>query len=209
MTKYWSFGNNTNFLLLLSWISHAELCRTTIRSGDDTSELESARNFLQPAHDFFQSLEDEVANIWSVVCAPFSRASTREIQDFIAGEDEEVVEACEDEPNPFSHSAMRMEAELADFGRERSADEMLVARYESIARAQQGSYSEDDQDNEADEPDHDDGGESEDSTDTELSHNELVRYLTPTKRANGNEHSRQSLSVATKVRKRLVIDDSD
>ena len=230
MMRYWSFGHNTNFLLLLSLVSHAELCRNLLadqRVADENDEVKKAAMFLQPATEFFDGFEQEAELIWSLVASPFTKATKQEIRDFVADDDdeEEVVEG-EEEPNPMSHSALRMAEELAEFDRAKSVDERRVARYEVMEQAQRMSYDNgDDYEDYGDSPDEEEQyneyrettRQGDDESSEEHIETRQTRRLTPKKRLlqddvssdNSNPDTNKNLSVSSKMRKRLVIADSD
>jgi hypothetical protein len=135
MLSYWFSGNNYSFLLLLSLVSHASLCRDIVKGAvdrNDKKSLKAAQEFLEPAVSFFESLADEADEIWDVFASPFRKASNAEIRDFLAEDEEE-----EEEEPVASHRALRMEAELREFRKEQIADRQLVAYYERMEHTEE------------------------------------------------------------------------
>lgn len=136
MLQYWIYGNNSDFVLLLSLISHANLCREILKQSDASSEddpaaVENAEQFLLPSYTFFESFSNDALSIWKVITAPFLKVSKEEIRDFIADEEyDDDGYADETEEQILSHQALHMQAELEEIERERHADEELARRYE-------------------------------------------------------------------------------
>lgn len=135
MMSYWFHGNNASFVLLLSLIAQAVVCRELIHEGDahsDKEAVEMAHDFFSSAYDFYESFADDAHNVWNMVTSPFSRATKAEINDFI--EDDESVLA-EEEVNAMSHRALHMKAELEKFRDQHADAQILAARYEHLEGA--------------------------------------------------------------------------
>jgi hypothetical protein len=131
MLKYWFHGNNHSFLLLLSLISHASLCRDIVKGvvrQSDKEAVEMAEEFLQPAVDFFESFAGEALGIWDLVASPFSKASKEEIRDFLADDEVEEIDTL------ASHRALQMQAELEEFQNEQDDDRQLAEYYERLEK---------------------------------------------------------------------------
>lgn len=130
MLSYWYDGNNCSFVLLLSLISHAALCRDIVKGSVDQSDreaVEMAEEYLKPASHFYESFANEAQTVWDQVASPFSKASKEEIRDFLADDENE-----EGDDTLTSHRALNMEAELEELRCEQDAAEELVARYEGL-----------------------------------------------------------------------------
>jgi hypothetical protein len=148
MLKYWYDGHNSDFVLLLSLISHAALCRQIVKDADVTSRnedrdaVEAAEEYLRPAWSFFESLSSAERIIWNTVAAPFLKQSQDEIRDFIAGEDyaSEGEEDVGDEPI-ISHRALLMQSEMKAFQREQEEGRKLAAHYEKMVQKLQSDDS--------------------------------------------------------------------
>ena len=136
--QYWIYGNNSDFVLLLSLTSHANLCREIIKQSvtssddDDLAAVENAEQYLLPSNAFFESFSNDARSIWKLLTAPFLKVSKEELRDFIADDeyDDDGIDYETEEPI-LSHQAIHMQAELEELERERHADEELAARYEN------------------------------------------------------------------------------
>jgi hypothetical protein len=143
MLQYWFYGNNCDFVLLLSLISHANLCRDIVTQSDNVQDddpvaIENAQEYLTPSWKFYKSFSRQAQNIWKVVASPFFKVSKAEIRDFIADDDydEDSIEVDEVETSVpiLSHQALRMQEELAEIRRERESDRKLAAHYEQMVK---------------------------------------------------------------------------
>lgn len=145
MMRYWLGGNNSDFLLLLSLMGHANVCREIVENaGSDQEEedVEAAQEYLQPALDFFESFGSECRDIWELFASPFRKGAGKEdIRGFLAGDEEE-----EEEDAAVSHQAMHMQATLEDFQENRRRDEALVDRYKRMAEGEESDDAEDEVD---------------------------------------------------------------
>ena len=232
MLQYWIYGNNSDFVLLLSLISHANLCREIINqsdaaSDDDPAAVENAEEYLLPANTFFESFSKDARSIWNVVTSPFLKVSKEEIRDFLADDeyDDESLDhdAVEAEEPILSHQALHMQAELEELERERHVDEELAARYEKeVMRLRRNSDDSPDQFEVDDESygasdgsdRHVSGSESDDNHDDwqkSILEKRVtkVKSATPQKRA-GRRVSMSSMKVSPKKRLNAIqTDDSE
>jgi hypothetical protein len=154
MLKYWYHGNKSDFVLLLSLISHAALCRQIVKDADATSRnedrdaIEAAEEYLRPAWSFVESLSSEERVIWDIVASPFLKQSRNEIRDFIAEEDYASEGAEEGDDEPLSHRALLMQSEMKEFQRQQVADRKLAAHYVDMVQNLQSDNSLNDDDEE-------------------------------------------------------------
>ncbi len=235
MLQYWIYGNNCDFVLLLSLMAHANLCREITKdsdalSDDDPAAVENAEQYLLPCDEFFESFAKDARSIWNVVTSPFRKITKEEINDFIADdeydeqEDSDVAEAEE----PFlSHQALHMQAELEELERERYQDERLAERYENeVKRLRQKDDDSLDQsvvDDERDVASDDDDDPQVSAAESDSMHDDewqtsilekrvtRIKALTPQKRAGRRRVSMSSMKVASPKKRWNAIrtDDKD
>ena len=220
MLQYWIYGNNSDFVLLLSLISHANLCREIVKqadasSDDDPDAVENAEEYLHPSNTFFQSFSNDARSIWKVVTSPFLKVSKEEIRDFIADDDyDDDYDSVEVEEPILSHHALHMQTELEELERERHVDEELAARYEKEVKRLRNKY---DDSTDQSEVDNESYGDSDDDdrhvsgSESDNNHDDWQRSIlekrvtkikssTPQKRAAGRRVSMSSMKVSAKKR---------
>jgi hypothetical protein len=172
MLQYWFYGNNCDFVLLLSLIAHANLCRDIVTHSDTAQDddpvvIENAEEYLTPSWTFYESFSNEATTIWNIVAAPFLKVSKAEIRDFIADDDYDEGSIDDDEVEAsgpiLSHQALHMQAELAEIRRERDADKKLAAHYEQVVKNLRKEEDDDDLDDRSD----DDSAEEDESDHSE------------------------------------------
>jgi hypothetical protein len=235
MLQYWFYGNNSDFILLLSLISHASLCTDILKESgsasdddnDDPACLENAEEYLLPSSTFYDSFSKKARSIWNIVAAPFLKVSKEEIRDFIADDDFDEDSFCDgevetDEPI-LSHRALHMQAELDDFRRERDADKRLAARYELAVKKsrhddesidQSDNYREDEDDEHSNEYDKKVIELESDSEDDEWQKSILVKRVAKAKsstprKLSSRRVSMSSMKVSPKKRPKAVQSDSE
>jgi hypothetical protein len=131
MLSYWYHGNKSSFVLLLSLVLHAAVCRDIVKNNTgDPDSIEMADDYLHSASEFHESFVDDVFAIWDMVTSPFSKGTKEEITDFLVDDDDEEV--VEDAGNRMAHRALQMEAELEDLRNAQDKAKEYVARYENL-----------------------------------------------------------------------------
>ena len=233
MLQYWIYGNNSDFVLLLSLMAHANLCREIVKdsdalSDDDPDAVENAEQYLLASDEFFESFAKDAQSIWNVVTSPFRKISKEEINDFIADDeyDEQEDSDIEQAEEPFlSHQALHMQAELEELERERYKDERLAERYENeVKRLRQKDDDSSDQsidDGESDIASDDDEDPHVSVADSDSPHDDewqtsilekrvtRIKALTPQKRAGHRRVSMSSMKVASPKKRWNATDDKD
>ena len=233
MLQYWIYGNNSDFVLLLSLMAHANLCREIVKdsdalSDDDPDAVDNAEQYLLVSDEFFESFAKDAQSIWNVVTSPFRKISKEEINDFIADDeyDEQEDSDIEQAEEPFlSHQALHMQAELEELERERYKDERLAERYENeVKRLRQKDDDSSDQsidDEESDIASDDDEDLHVSVADSDSLHDDewqtsilekrvtRIKALTPQKRAGHRRVSMSSMKVASPKKRWNATDDKD
>jgi hypothetical protein len=91
LLRYWFEGNNYDLVYLLNLIPHVELCQEILLSQDqnEAKDVKEAREYLQPAQDYFDSFAHLASKVWEVIVEPYRKLSEKDLGDFVSEGDVE------------------------------------------------------------------------------------------------------------------------
>jgi hypothetical protein len=126
LLRYWFEGNNYDFVYLLDRIPHVELCQEILQSQDrnEAKDVKEAREYLQPAQDYFDSFVHLASKLWEVIVEPYRKLSDKDLGDFYAEGDVEE----EDEDAVAIHRALDTQAVRQSMDSEQQMLEHLKRR---------------------------------------------------------------------------------
>jgi hypothetical protein len=126
LLRYWFEGNNYDLVYLLDLIPHVELCQAILQTQDqnEAKDVKEAREYLQPAQDYFDSFALLASKLWEVIVEPYRKLSEKDLGDFFA---EGGVEE-EDEDAVATHRALDTQAVRQSMDSEQQMLEHLKTR---------------------------------------------------------------------------------
>jgi len=172
MKRYWNLGSNFDFVHLLCLVDRAQIMQEVIDASEEEDvsdrQKEEAEKYWKRAQDFFDSFGDVVEQLWELITEPHRKSSGKDMDDFIANENEEVEDEIEDPDGDEggNHRALFMDDMRKKEEADAEQDRLLVERYESQVAEEEESEEDDEELSEPDSILEGEGEEDEEESDT-------------------------------------------